>query len=80
MKVKGINTTVTIKTLNEDFKQSTRAIEGWKVSFAAGKNEWISLPRMFSQNELPGEWWLRCSTTDWSQLVKGPWATRRNSK
>lgn len=56
MKVKGINTTVTIKTLNEDFKQSTRAIEGWKDSFAAGKNEWISLPRMFSQNELPGEW------------------------
>ena len=49
LKVQGINTSVTIKTLNGDFKHSTRAIEGLEVSNAdRKKEEWISLPRMFS--------------------------------
>ena len=56
LKVQGINTSVTIKTLNGDFKHSTRAIEGLEVSNADWKKEeWINLPRMFSQNELPTE-------------------------
>ena len=56
LKVQGINISVTIKILNGDFKHSARRIEGPKVSNADWKKEeWISLPRMFLQNELPAE-------------------------
>ena len=56
LKVQGINTSVTIKTLNGDFKHSTRVTEGLEVSNAYWKKEeWVSLLRMFSQNELPTE-------------------------
>ena len=56
LELQGINTFVTIKTLNRDFNYSTKAIEGLEVSNADGKKEdRISLPRMLSQNELLAE-------------------------
>lgn len=43
-----------MKTLNGDFKHSTRANKGLEVSNADGeKEEGNNLPIMFTQNELP---------------------------
>ena len=53
LKVEGKNTTVTIKTLNGDCKHSSLAVDDLKVAHIEGKQaDWITLPRMFSQDDL----------------------------
>ena len=55
LKVSGIKTAVTIKTLNGDYKHSsTIAVDGLEVTNVdEKKGEWIKLPRVFSQDDLP---------------------------
>ena len=54
LKVSGIKTAVTIKTLNGDYKHSTIAVDGLEVTNVdEKKGGWIKLPRVFSQDDLP---------------------------
>ena len=54
MRVEGKNTTVTIKTLNGDCKHSSLALDNLEVANIEGKQaDWIALPKMFSQDDLP---------------------------
>ena len=56
LKVSGIQTSVTIKTLNGDYKHSTIAVDGLEVTNVdEEKGEWMKLPRVFSQDHLPAE-------------------------
>ena len=53
LKVKGKLTTVTIKTLNGDCRHSSLAVDNLEVGSIEGKQaDWITLPRMFSQDDL----------------------------
>ena len=54
MKVEGKSRTVTIKTLNGDWKHSSLAVDDLEVANIEGKQaDWITLSRMFSQDDLP---------------------------
>ena len=54
LKVEGKNATVTIKTLNGDCKHSSLTVDDLEVANIEGKQaDWITLPRMFSQGDLP---------------------------
>ena len=54
LKVSGIQTSVTIKTLNGDYKHSTIVVDGLEVTNVdEKKGEWMKLPRAFSQDDLP---------------------------
>ena len=54
LRVSGIKTSVTIKTLNGDYKHSTIAVDGLEVTNVdEKKGEGIKLPRVFSQDDLP---------------------------
>ena len=54
LKVEGKSTTVTVKTLNGDCKHSSLAVDDLEVANIEGKQvDWITLPRMFSQDDLP---------------------------
>ena len=56
LKVSGIQTSVTIKTLNGDYKHSTIAVDSLEVTNVdEEKGEWMKLPRVFSQDHLPAE-------------------------
>ena len=54
MKFEGKSRTVTIKTLNGDWKHSSLAVDDLEVANIEGKQaDWITLSRMFSQDDLP---------------------------
>ena len=54
LKVEGKSRTVTIKTLNGDWKHSSLAVDDLEVANIEGKQaDWITLSRMFSQDDLP---------------------------
>ena len=54
LKVSGIKTSVAIKTLIGDYKHSAIAADGLEVTNVdEEKGEWIKLPRVFSQDNLP---------------------------
>ena len=54
MKVGGGSTTVTVKTLNGDCKHSSLAVDDLEVANIEGNQvDWIRLPKMFSQDDLP---------------------------
>ena len=54
LKVGGESTTVTVKTLNGDCKHSSLAVDDLEVANIEGNQvDWIMLPRMFSQDDLP---------------------------
>ena len=54
LKVEGKSAPVTVKTLNGDWKHSSLAVDDLEVANIEGKQvDWITLPRMFSQDDLP---------------------------
>ena len=54
LKVSGVQTAVTIKTLNGDYKHSAITVDCLEVANVdEKKREWIKLPRVFSQDDLP---------------------------
>ena len=55
LKIEGKSTTVTVRTLNGDCKHSSLAVNDLEVVNIEGKQSdyWITLPRMFSQDDLP---------------------------
>ena len=54
LEVEGTNTSVTIKTLNGNQKHSSVAVDGLEVSnVEESLGNWIKLPKMFSQDDLP---------------------------
>ena len=54
LKFEGKSRTVTIKTLNGDWKHSSLAVDDLEVANIEGKQaDWITLSRMFSQDDLP---------------------------
>ena len=53
LEVSGIRTSVTIRTLNKDYKHSTIAADGLEVTNVdEEEGEWIKLPTVFSQDDL----------------------------
>ena len=54
LKVEGKNAPVTVKTLNGDCKHSSLAVNDLEIANIEEKQvDWITLPRMFSQDDLP---------------------------
>ena len=52
--IPGRETSVTIKTINSEFKILSKAIDGLQVSgINDDKNLWVSLPTTFTTDELP---------------------------
>ena len=50
----GRKTSLTIKTLNGEFKSNSTALEGLKVaSISEDNNEWLPLSRTFTRPDLP---------------------------
>ena len=52
--ISGRKTSLTIKTLNEEFISNSTALDGLKVaSVSEGNKEWSPLPRTFTRADLP---------------------------
>ena len=53
LNAEGVQTTIKIKTLNEEKSQETEAASGLKVSKSSGERMWIGLPVTFLKENLP---------------------------
>ena len=53
LKAEGVQTTITIKTLNGEESQETEAVSGLKVSKSSGKRTWTDLPVTYTKEDLP---------------------------
>ena len=51
--ITGVETRVTVKTLNGEISQMTTADENLKVTESLGKSKWIKLPRAYTKQDLP---------------------------
>ena len=48
----GVETRVTVKTLNGDISQMTTAVNNLKVAESLGKPKWIKLPRTYTKHDI----------------------------
>ena len=53
LKAEGVQTTITIKTLNGEESQETEAVSGLKVSKSSGQRTWTDLPVTYTKEDLP---------------------------